>query len=105
MRKLNLNNTVTIINQEKVVNWLDARNRAELGDKVDAISHMIGRKGERFPEFVLSQSVKELVGQKLFQEIECDVIQFMFPTQELYYIGILPSDVKLVKKEKANLVK
>ena len=74
MKRFNLNKTVTIINQDKVVNWLNMRGKTEIAEKVDNISYMIGRKGERYPEFVLAQSVKEIVNPKLFMEIECDII-------------------------------
>lgn len=102
MKRFNLNKTVTIINQDKVVNWLNMRGKTEIAEKVDNISYMIGRKGERYPEFVLAQSVKEIVNPKLFMEIECDIIQFMYEPKDLYYVGILSSDVKLNKKSLAK---
>jgi len=102
MKRFNLNKTVTIINQDKVVNWLNMRGKTEIAEKVDNISYMIGRKGERYPEFVLAQSVKEIVEPKLFMEIECDIIQFMYEPKDLYYVGILSSDVKLSKKSLAK---
>lgn len=102
MKKFNLNKTVTIINQDKVVNWLNMRGKTEIAEKVDNISYMIGRKGERYPEFVLAQSVKEIVNPKLFMEIECDILQFMYEPKDLYYVGILSSDVKLSKKSLAK---
>ena len=102
MKRFNLNKTVTIINQDKVVNWLNMRGKTEIAEKVDNISYMIGRKGERYPEFVLAQSVKEIVNPKLFMEIECDIIQFMYEPKDLYYVGILSSDVKLSKKSLAK---
>ena len=102
MKRFNLNKTVTIINQDKVVNWLNMRGKTEIAEKVDNISYMIGRKGERYPEFVLAQSVKEIVDPKLFMEIECDIIQFMYEPKDLYYVGILSSDVKLSKKSLAK---
>lgn len=102
MKRFNLNKTVTIINQDKVVNWLNMRGKTEIAEKVDNISYMIGRKGERYPEFVLAQSVKEIVNPKLFMEIECDILQFMYEPKDLYYVGILSSDVKLNKKSLAK---
>lgn len=98
MKRFKLNQTVNIINQDKVVNWLNMRGKTEIAEKVNNISYMIGRKGERYPEFVLAQSVKEIVDPKLFMEIECDIIQFMYEPKDLYYVGILSSDVKLSKK-------
>lgn len=98
MKRFKLNQTVNIINQDKVVNWLNMRGKTEIAEKVNNISYMIGRKGERYPEFVLAQSVKEIVDPKLFMEIECDIIQFMYKPKDLYYVGILSSDVKLSKK-------
>lgn len=98
MKRFKLNQTVNIINQDKVDNWLNMRGKTEIAEKVNNISYMIGRKGERYPEFVLAQSVKEIVDPKLFMEIECDIIQFMYEPKDLYYVGILSSDVKLSKK-------
>jgi hypothetical protein len=106
MKKFNYTQLVTIINQEKVVNWLNLRGKSELANKVDDISYMIGHKGERFPEYVLIQTIREIVGDKLTNEIECDIIQMMGEPKDLYFIGILSHDVKIEKKEsKLNLVK
>ena len=90
--------TVTIINQEAVVDYLLGRRCKPLAAKlVEDLRYNIGIKGERFPEYVLAESVSNLIERKLFQEIECEVPQLMLAPEELYYIGVLPHNVTLNK--------
>ena len=92
---------VTLFNQDKVVSWLNMRGKTELAQKIENLSYNIGRKGERYPEFILTKSVKEKMDSKLFMELECDVIQYMYEPKDLYYVGILDCDVQVSKKSLA----
>lgn len=98
---LKIEKIVTLFNQDKVVNWLNMRGRTEIAQKIENLSYNVGVKGERYPEMILTTSVKEKMDKKLFMELECDVIQFMIDTKKLYYVGILDCDVEVSKKSLA----
>ena len=85
---------VSIINREKAVEFLiHKRCKQTAGQLVEDISYSIGFKGERFPDYVLMQTVKQLLVPELVRELECEVVQHLVPVEDIYYIGVLPHDV------------
>ena len=98
---LKIEKIVTLFDQDKVVNWLNMRGKTEIAQKIENLSYNVGVKGERYPEMILTTSVKEKMDKKLFMELECDVTQFMIDAKKLYYVGILDCDVEVSKKSLA----
>jgi hypothetical protein len=86
---------VSIINREQVVEFLQhKRCKTMAAQLVEDISYSIGFKGERFPDYILTQTLKQLLATELVREIECEVVQNLVPTEDIYYIGVLPHDVE-----------
>ena len=88
---------VTLFKQDEVVDYLLRRCKPLAAELIENLSYNVGLKGQRFPDFILAQSVSNLVAPKLMRELECEVTQVIHETQSLYYVGVLPHNVKLNK--------
>ena len=85
---------VSIINREKAVEFLiHKRCKPMAGELVENIRYSIGIKGKRFPDYVLMQTVRQLLMPELVRELECEVVQCLVSVEDIYYVGVLSHDV------------
>ena len=90
-----MKNMVTIINREQVVEYLNhKRCKAMAAQLVEDIRYSIGFKGERFPDYILTQTLSQILDSQLLREVECEVVQHMVETDKIYYVGGLPHNVE-----------
>jgi hypothetical protein len=89
-----MNKMVKIVNREKAVEFLiHQRCKSTAAQLIEDISYSIGFKGERFPDYVLMQTVRQLLIPELVRELQCNVKQHLVSVEDIYYIGVLPHDV------------
>jgi len=88
-----MKNTVTIINQQAAIDYFQSRCKPLAAQLIEDCSYSIGFKGERFPEYVLMDTIHRLIAQPLVREMECEVVQHMIDVDQLYFVGVLPHDV------------
>lgn len=90
-------NMVTIINRDEVVEFLmHKRCKTTAAQLVEDISYSIGIKGDRFPDYILMQSLQQLLMPELIRDIQSNVVQRMIRTEDIYYMGVLSHDVETV---------
>lgn len=81
-------NPVNIINQEQVVNYLNSVCKSTAAQIIDDIHYQIGFKGERFPEYILVETMWKYLTPELAKQVECNVSQLIVSKDELYCIGV-----------------
>jgi hypothetical protein len=76
-----------IIRQPQVVEFLTENGFVNEAETVDSVLYNIGFKGERFPEYILVETLHKLLAAELVREIRANVTQCLAYESDLYRIG------------------
>ena len=80
-------NYTCIMHADAVTEALDGIGAFEAMEAVDSIGFLIGKKGERFPEYLSVRSIAKAIDPFLMRYVESMVTSACVPNEELYYIG------------------
>lgn len=83
-------NYTCIMHVDAVTEALDNLNTADAWvakEAVESITFLIGRKGDRFPEYLSVRSIAKAIDPFLMRYVESMVTSACVPNEELYYIG------------------
>ena len=80
-------NYTCIMHTDAVTEALDGIGAFEAMEAVDSIGFLIGKKGERFPEYLSVRSIAKAIDPFLMRYVESMVTSACVPNEELYYIG------------------
>ena len=59
----------------------------EAKEAVDSIGFLIGKKGERYPDYLSTRSIAKVIDPYLMRYVESMVTTACIKNEELYYIG------------------
>lgn len=80
-------NYTCIMHADAVTEALDGIGAFEAMEAVDSIGFLIGKKGERFPEYLSTRSIAKAIDPYLMRYVETMVTTACVKNEELYYIG------------------
>lgn len=67
--------------------WIGTEVALEAIEAVESITFLIGKRGERFPEYLSTRSIAKAIDPYLMHYVESVVTSACVPNEELYYIG------------------